>query len=77
MNESRVREVVREELERVSVQPSPLRPKPVSGAELNPSDRALIWEAAAKLHPLDEGVETFANTLEVLRLIYVAFRSRK
>ena len=41
---------------------------------LNMAERSLIWEGAVRLHPLDSGVDTFADTLRELRLVYLAFR---
>ncbi len=40
----------------------------------NMAERSLIWETAARLHPLDAGVDTFADTVAALASIYLAFR---
>ncbi len=46
-------------------------------ANLNMAERSLIWETAARLHPLDAGVDTFADTVAAVASIYLAFRDGK
>ena len=52
-------------------------PSPFGEANLNMAERSLIWETAARLHPLDAGVGTFADTVAALASIYSAFRDGK
>ena len=41
---------------------------------LNLAEVSLIWNEAIRLHPLDAGVDNFADTLDKVRSIYLEFR---
>ncbi len=76
-DEQRVREIVREEMAKATSRSGSLQLEPASDKEITLSERVLIWDVAVRLHPIDDGVETFAITLEALRVVYLAFRSRE